>query len=102
MTSQRKWSSARERLDSVSKLLDAFSYKSILARGFSMVHTLDGRLVRSVADAEPGLEATVRFEDGTAPVTFGADDGTTASKKPRKGTRKKTSEEDADPQGRLL
>jgi exodeoxyribonuclease VII large subunit len=102
MTSQRKWTSAQDRLEGVSKLLDAFSYKSILARGFSMVHTVDGQLVRSVADTQPGLEAIVRFEDGTAPVTFAASAGAPASKKSKKAVLKKPTKEDADPQGRLL
>ena len=41
-----------------------------LARGWSITRTDDGRVVRSIADLQPGAAITTRVADGTATSTI--------------------------------
>ena len=60
-----------ERLDSVGKLLDSYSYKSVLARGFALVSDADGNLVRSKANLLPGATLAIEVADGSFGATVG-------------------------------
>ncbi|MBI4920786.1 MAG: exodeoxyribonuclease VII large subunit [Devosia nanyangense] len=60
-----------ERLDSVGKLLDSYSYKGVLARGFALVSDADGNLVRSKANLLPGATLAVEVSDGSFGATVG-------------------------------
>ena len=70
------------RLDSLAKLLDVVSYKSILGRGFALVST-DGEPVRSAAAVPRGKVLDIEFGDGhVAAVSNGL---TAAPKRKRRG-----------------
>jgi exodeoxyribonuclease VII large subunit len=51
-------------LDRLDQLLDAFSYRGVLERGFALVRDLDGKPLRSAASIRPGLRIDVEFSDG--------------------------------------
>ena len=53
----------RQRLDSLDKLLRAYSYKDVLARGFALVTTADGELVRNPDQVRPGDPLIIELAD---------------------------------------
>ena len=55
---------ARTRLSSLAQLLNAFSHKSVLERGFALVHGADGLPVRSVSAVSPGAALEIEVKDG--------------------------------------
>jgi exodeoxyribonuclease VII large subunit len=59
----------RDRLSSAAKLLDALSHASVLQRGFALVKTATGQLVRAAAATSPGQALKVEFHDGAIAVT---------------------------------
>ncbi len=67
----------RHRLDAQIKLLSAFSYHSVLDRGFALVRDGDGQPLRSVAATSPGMGVSIEFADGRTEAVIGV-----------KGTRK--------------
>ena len=75
----------RARLESVSKLLDAVSYKHILERGFAVVTDPDGRIVKHTAQVRPGEPLHVQVSDGTIGVTVGGAPGVRKRIKPPPG-----------------
>lgn len=54
------------RLAALSQLLESYSYKGVLARGFALVSDAEGRPVTEAAQAVPGLPVTLAFHDGEA------------------------------------
>jgi exodeoxyribonuclease VII large subunit len=65
------------RLDRAAGLLDALSYRGVLARGFALVRDTRRRPLRSASDVSPGLGLEIEFADGRvaaraegAPTTF--------------------------------
>jgi exodeoxyribonuclease VII large subunit len=71
----------RQALSSQTKLLASLSYRSVLARGFALVHGPDDAPVRCAADASPGLQVEVEFHDGRAPARFEGQGATPAAKR---------------------
>ena len=57
----------RRRLASTAKLLDALSYRGVLARGYAVVLDPAGALVRA-ASVTPGEALVIKFADGDVPV----------------------------------
>jgi exodeoxyribonuclease VII large subunit len=64
-------------LDRASQLLDALSYRGVLARGFALVRDAERRPLRSVSQVSPALALEIEFADGRvgaraegAPTTF--------------------------------
>jgi len=53
----------RQQLLGVTRMLESLSHKSVLARGFVMVHRVDGALVRAAKDLSPGDEIELTFAD---------------------------------------
>jgi len=53
-------------LDRADKLLAAFSYQSVLARGFALVRDPSGVPLRSAAAITPGKQLDIEFGDGRA------------------------------------
>src|SRR5262249_32909715 len=51
-------------LDRAAQLLDALSYRGVLARGFALVRDTARRPVRSIGDVAPGLPLEIEFADG--------------------------------------
>jgi exodeoxyribonuclease VII large subunit len=52
-------------LDRASARLDALSPLAVLNRGYSLVYTADGRLLRDAAEARPGQTIRVRLAEGS-------------------------------------
>ncbi len=57
------------KLASIGQLLESYSYKGVLARGFALVEAGDGKPLTSAAEATPGLPVTLVFADGKAAAT---------------------------------
>ncbi|MEA2875317.1 MAG: exodeoxyribonuclease large subunit [Hyphomicrobiales bacterium] len=53
-------------LDRADKLLGAFSYQSVLARGFALVRDPSGTPLRSASAVSPGQQLDIEFSDGRA------------------------------------
>src|SRR5690606_3605949 len=51
-------------LDTQAKLLATLGYRSVLARGYALVHGPDGAMVRSAMAAPAGLAVHIEFHDG--------------------------------------
>ncbi|MBI2241650.1 MAG: exodeoxyribonuclease VII large subunit [Magnetospirillum gryphiswaldense] len=58
------------RLDASAKLLESYSYKNVLDRGFAVVRDGDGKLV-GAADAQTGAAWSIEFKDGKTDVVVG-------------------------------
>ncbi len=61
-----------DRFTSATKLLQAMSYKSVLARGFAVVRDADGKPVRAAADVKPNANLAIEFADGDIKVKAAA------------------------------
>src|SRR5215212_8090437 len=55
-----------ERLGVAGQLLESFSYKSVLERGFALVRGGDGKPIRRAAGIGTGEALAIEFADGTA------------------------------------
>ena len=61
---------AREaRLDRSYQLLRAFSYQSVLERGFALVRDKTGHPLRAAASVKPGMPLDIEFSDGCVGAT---------------------------------
>lgn len=63
---QRLIAQRSERLADRGKLMDAVSYKAVLARGFALVTDAEDNLVRTPADVHPGSPLTISLANDTA------------------------------------
>ena len=70
----------RQSVTAADKLLHAFSYQAVLARGFSLVRDSDGQPVRTVAGTEPGMSVSIEFADGRADAVIGVKGARRAAK----------------------
>jgi exodeoxyribonuclease VII large subunit len=59
----------RLRLESLSGLLESYSYERVLARGFALVQDAAGHAVQSARSVAAGASLTLQFADGRVPVT---------------------------------
>ncbi|MGE5475460.1 MAG: exodeoxyribonuclease VII large subunit [Bacteroidales bacterium] len=64
---ERTLSDRDRQLAAVGALLESYSYKGVLARGYAVVRDAGGK-VMSAADTKPGAEWNVEFKDGHAGV----------------------------------
>jgi exodeoxyribonuclease VII large subunit len=64
----------RQKLSGAGQLLESYSYKSVLERGFALVRDPDGKPIRRAAGVRPGEALAIEFADGIAHAT--ADGGT--------------------------
>ncbi len=53
----------RKHLDGAARMLESLSHKSVLARGFVLVHREDGSLVRAAKELSPGDAVELTFAD---------------------------------------
>jgi exodeoxyribonuclease VII large subunit len=61
------------RLERAERLLQAVSYRGVLARGFALVRDLEGRPLRAAGAVAPGMRVDIEFVDGRVrAVTEGA------------------------------
>ncbi len=86
-------------LDRAGQLLDAFSYRGVLARGFALVRDDTRRPLRSAADVSPGLGLDIEFADGR--VAARAEGAPTRFAPPRIARPRKRGEPDPN-QGNLF
>jgi exodeoxyribonuclease VII large subunit len=57
------------RLDRSYQLLRAFSYQSVLERGFALVRDGSGHPLRAAASVQPGMALDIEFSDGCVAAT---------------------------------
>ncbi len=67
----RRLAETRARLDRSGALLESFSYRKVLARGFAVVRGAGGEPIVSAAAATPGRAVEIEFRDGRRPATIG-------------------------------
>lgn len=98
----RRWSSqaldhAGHRVKEQARLLESYSYRSVLSRGFALVRDAEGHVIRRAADAQTGQQIDLTFNDGqrTAIINGAAKPASpaakkSAAKKPSKKTTQKS------------
>jgi exodeoxyribonuclease VII large subunit len=74
----------RAAAESCFKLLNALSYRGVLARGFALVRDAEGRALRAAAAVAPGARLDIEFHDGRVGATA---DGAGSAAKPGKRGR---------------
>jgi len=78
----------RKHLDASARMLESLSHKSVLARGFVMVHRDDGVLVRAAKDLNAGDVVQLTFGDGDKHAVIDPQDAPPAEPaKPRGKTK---------------
>jgi exodeoxyribonuclease VII large subunit len=75
------------RLQAGTALLESYSYRGILQRGFVLVTDDADQRLTSAADAKPGMAVTLEFHDGSAAAVVGSS-GVVRKPEPARGTRK--------------
>jgi exodeoxyribonuclease VII large subunit len=76
----------RKHLDAVARMLESLSHKSVLARGFVMVHREDGALVRAAKDLNASDAVDLTFVDGHKKAVIDPPAGTSRPRsKPKPG-----------------
>jgi exodeoxyribonuclease VII large subunit len=58
-----------QRLKVLGQLLESYSYKSVLERGFAVVRSAAGKPLRRAADVPPGQRLAIEFADATVRAT---------------------------------
>ncbi len=74
----------RKHLDGAARMLESLSHKSVLARGFVLVHREDGSLVRAAKDLSPGDEVELTFADEKQRAVIDPARAPTAAEEPPK------------------
>ncbi|MFN4283014.1 MAG: exodeoxyribonuclease VII large subunit [Alphaproteobacteria bacterium] len=75
---------AERHVAQLGKLLDSYSHKSVLARGFALVVGPDGHLVGSAAASKAGDTVALRFHDGERAAVIDGEDKKAVPMKPAK------------------
>ena len=88
-------------LENKTALLESYSYKRTLERGFALVSDKDGGALRNASDISGGMAFNVEFHDGPVAAIAG---GTPVKPVRKKAVKPKSSKDDSqeDPQGSLL
>lgn len=77
---------ADDRLRAQGRLLESYSFRNVLDRGFALVRDADGHVVRRAADTSDGQPVSLHFADGIAGAVIGGA-GTDAPAKPRPASK---------------
>jgi len=103
---QRQIETQSRRLDRAGKLLEAYSYKGTLDRGFALVQDAEGQVLRSQAATTSGQAVNLVFADGNIGAVI---DGTPSPSKsapqkasPRKSAKRSSPKRDDKKQGQLF
>ena len=72
----------RARLISAGQLLNAFSYRAVLQRGFALVRDAKGFPLHETTSVTPGMQLDIEFSDGRVGATA---DGSSRRSKSRGG-----------------
>jgi exodeoxyribonuclease VII large subunit len=73
----------RQELASAARMLESLSHKSVLARGFVMVHREDGSLVRAAKELSPGDAVELTFADDKQKAVIDPPRGEALKSKPK-------------------
>jgi exodeoxyribonuclease VII large subunit len=88
------------RLERATQLLNALSYKSVLARGYALVRDAEGATLRDAKSVRPGAHLALEFSDGTVGATADGQATTPATAKPKQQQPRERTGETA--QGKLF
>jgi exodeoxyribonuclease VII large subunit len=94
----RQIQNAAERLAAQSQLLDSYSYRGVLERGFALVRDATGGPVTRAAEIGKGHTVAIEFFDGTRGAVIDGD----PPRGPAKSSATKKRAEPEDTQGSLL
>lgn len=89
----------QRQVDQIGKLLESYSFRSVLNRGFALVRDQDGQPVLAAAGLRPGDTIGIEFGDGE--VRARVSDGIAAAA-PRPATAPRKRDADGGNQGSLL
>ncbi len=91
-------------LDTASKLMNSYSFASVLERGFVLVKTPRGGLIRRAKETKPNAPVDLTFTDGMRRAWIAGTDGTTRvrPKAVKKMPESEGKKDDAELQGRLF
>ncbi len=64
-----------QRLTGAGKLLNAYSYRGVLGRGFTLVRDGEGRPLRSATAVDAGMKLAIEFADGRVGATADGEAG---------------------------
>ncbi len=85
----RLFEQRQTRLINAGKLLESYSYKNVLERGYTLVLDESGTITRRASGIKNGQQAEVRFADGSRLAMFGdAGEKPSVSRKSKKAARK--------------
>ncbi len=99
----RRLKNVDNRLVALDKLLESYSYKGVLERGFVLVRDGAGAPVLSADALAPGAEISLSCrDDGIVGATVDHVGGDAPAAKPRKPRARRKPAPDDDPQGSLL
>ena len=76
-----------QRLRGAWQLLNAYSYRKVLERGFALVRDEDGRPLRTAASVDAGMRLDIEFSDGRIGATSDAERAAQPSGKVKPRTR---------------
>ncbi|WP_236024760.1 exodeoxyribonuclease VII large subunit [Arenibaculum pallidiluteum] len=62
---------AGQRLERAAGLLESYSFRRVLDRGFALITDADGHPVSAAAETQPGQAVTLEFRDGKAEAVIG-------------------------------
>ncbi|MCF1504572.1 exodeoxyribonuclease VII large subunit [Afifella sp. H1R] len=68
---RRAATARQERYDNACRLLETLSYKSVLGRGYAVIHEASGQTVTRADAMRTGMSYEVEFQDGRRPVVAG-------------------------------
>ncbi len=86
-----------KRLSRSASLLESYSFRRVLERGYAVVRDSKGRPVTAAAATSPGQQVALQFHDDSVGAVIGGKPSTPAPKKPASASGKKD-----DKQGSLL
>ncbi|SLN33044.1 exodeoxyribonuclease VII large subunit [Oceanibacterium hippocampi] len=87
---QRRRDDRKRALDQVSRLLESFSYRKTLERGFALVRDGGGAPLKRRAAARAGEQVTIEFLDGTVPAALLDGDAGEPARKAKPARPRKT------------
>ncbi len=100
-TMDRRLEDLTRRVANAGRLLDSFSYKSVLRRGFAVVRNADAVAVASAAAISAGMAIQIEFKDGSIDAVAGKGGGEAGPQKAA-ATKKPTRSGPKSGQGSLF
>jgi len=84
----RNLEALKKHLDASARMLESLSHRSVLARGFAMIHRQDGILVRAAHELNAGDQIEISFADGDRRGVIEPDRNSGEAERPRAGSTK--------------